>query len=91
MTEQNEEKNPSLVQFIKQLRPRAQANVSRKISPHLHDDIIRLQLPECFEASYCIRYFFFCEESLMRDNKDCSEMHSGSRSPMTSSCKCPTG
>ena len=36
---------------------------------------------------------FFCEESLMRDtnlhNKDCSEMHSGSCSQMTSSCKCP--
>ena len=33
------------------------------------------------EASYCIQYFFFCEESLVRDtnlhNKDCSEMHSG--------------
>ena len=36
--------------------------------------------------------FFFCEESLVRDtnlhNKDCSEMHSGSCSQMTSSCKC---
>ena len=60
---------------------------------HLHDGIIWLQLPECFEASYCIQYFFFCEESLVRDtnlhNKDCSEMHSGSCSQMTSSCKCP--
>ena len=28
---------------------------------HLHDDVIWLQLPECFEASYCIQYFFFCE------------------------------
>ena len=59
----------------------------------LHDDIIWLQLPECFEASYCIHFFCFCEESLMRDtnlhNKDCSEMHSGSCSQMTSSCKCP--
>ena len=36
--------------------------------------------------------FFFCEESLLRDtnlhNEDCSEMHSGSCSQMTSSCKC---
>ena len=52
-----------------------------------------LQLPECFEASYCIQNFCFCEESLVRDtnlhNKDCSEMHSGSCSQMTSSCKCP--
>ena len=36
---------------------------------------------------------FFCEESLVRDtnlhNKDCSEMHSGSRSHMTSSCRSP--
>ena len=60
---------------------------------HLHDDAISLQLPECFEASYCIQYFFFCEESLLRDTslhyKDCSEMHSGSCSQMASSCKCP--
>ena len=46
----------------------------------------------CFEASYCIQYFFFCEESLAHDTnlhcKDCSEMHSGSCSQMTSSCKC---
>ena len=52
-----------------------------------------LQLPECFEASYCIQIFCFCEESLVRDtnlhNKDCTEMHSGSCSQMTSSCKCP--
>ena len=44
--------------------------------------LIWLQLPECFEASYCIQYFFFCEESLVRDtnlhNKDCNKMHSGS-------------
>ena len=37
--------------------------------------------------------FFFCEESLVRDtnlhNKDCSEMHSGSCSQMTSSWICP--
>ena len=37
-----------------------------------------------------LQYFFFCEESLVRDtnlyNKDCNEMHSGSQ--MTSSCKC---
>ena len=37
--------------------------------------------------------FFSCEESLVRDtnlhNKDCSEMHSGSCSQMTSSCTCP--
>ena len=26
---------------------------------HLHDDVIWLQLPECFEASYCIQYFSF--------------------------------
>ena len=57
---------------------------------HLHDDIISLQLPECFETSYCVQYFFFfCEESLVRDtnlkNKDYSEMHSGSCSQMTSS------
>ena len=43
---------------------------------------------------YCIQYFFFfCEESLVRDTnlhyKDCSEMHSGSYGQMTSSCKCP--
>ena len=48
-----------------------------------------LQLPECFEASYCIQYFFFCEEALMRDTdlhyKDCSEVHSGSCSQLTSS------
>ena len=54
----------------------------------LHDDV-----PECFEASYCIRYFFFREESLVRDtnlyNKDYSEMHSGSCTQMTSSCECP--
>ena len=38
------------------------------------------------------RIVFFCEESLVRDKnlhyKDCSEMHSGSCSQMTSSCKC---
>ena len=60
---------------------------------HLHDDVIWLQLPECFEASYCIQYFLFCEESLVRDTnlhyQDCSEMHSGSCSQITSSCKCP--
>ena len=59
---------------------------------HLHNDVIWLQVPECFEASYCIQYFFFCEESLVRDTnlhyKHCSEMHSGSSSQMTSSCKC---
>ena len=37
--------------------------------------------------------FFFCEESLVRDTnqpyKDCSEMHSGSCSQMTSSCIYP--
>ena len=59
---------------------------------HLHEDVIWLQVPECFGASYCIRYFFFCEESLVRDtnlhNKDCSEMHSGCCSQMTSPCKC---
>ena len=62
---------------------------------HLHDDVIWLQVPECFEASYCIQYFFFCEESLVRDTnlhyKDCSEMHSGSCRHMTSSCRCPIG
>ena len=35
----------------------------------------------------------FCEESLVRDknlhDKDCSEMHSGSCSQITPSCKCP--
>ena len=60
---------------------------------HLHDDVIWLQLPECSGASYCVQYFFFCEESLVRDtnlnNKDCSEMHSGSRSHMTPSRKYP--
>ena len=40
------------------------------------------------EARYSVQYFFpFREESLARDtnvnNKDCSEMHSGSRSQMT--------
>ena len=25
---------------------------------HSHDDVFPLQEPECFEASYCIRYFF---------------------------------
>ena len=59
----------------------------------IRHDVIWLQIPECFEASYCIRYFFFCEDSLVRDtnlhNKDCSEMHSGSWSQMTSSCRCP--
>ena len=57
---------------------------------HLYNDVIWLQLPECFEASCYIQIFFFCEESLVRDindNKDCSEMHSGSCSQMTSSCK----
>ena len=61
--------------------------LSSKSVGHLHDDVIWLQLPECFEASYCIRYFFFCEESLVRDtnlhNKDCSEMPSGRCSQMT--------
>ena len=37
--------------------------------------------------------FFFCEESLVCDTnlhyKDCSEMHSGSCSQMTLSCRCP--
>ena len=37
-------------------------------------------------------FFFFCEESLVREislhNKDCSEMHSGSCIQMTSSRKC---
>ena len=32
-----------------------------------YNDVIWLQLPECFEASYCIQSFFFCEESLARD------------------------
>ena len=56
----------------------------------LHDDIIWLQLPECFEARYTV--FLLCEESLVRDTnlhyKDCSEVHSGSCSQMTSSCIC---
>ena len=60
---------------------------------HLHDDVIWLQLPECFEASVLYSVFFFCEESLVRDTnlhyKDYSEMHSGSCSQMTSSCQCP--
>ena len=59
---------------------------------HLHDDVIWLQVPECFEASYCIRYFFFCEESLVRDTSlhhKHHEMHSGSCSQMTTSCKSP--
>ena len=42
-----------------------------------------------------VSVFFFYEESLVRDtnlhNKDCSEMHSGSCSQMTSSCKYPIG
>ena len=42
-----------------------------------HDDVIWLQLPECFETSYCIQQFFFCEELLVR-----SEVHSGSCSRM---------
>ena len=41
---------------------------------HLHDDVIRLQLPECFEAS-------------LRDTKDWSKMHSGRCSQMMPSCK----
>ena len=48
----------------------------------LHDDVIWLWLPECLEASYCIQYFFFCEESLLRDTilhyKNGRKMHSGS-------------
>ena len=59
---------------------------------HLPNDVIWLRVPECFEASCCIRFFFF-EESLVRDTnlhyKDCSEMHSGSCSQMMPSCKCP--
>ena len=53
---------------------------------NLHDDVIRLQVPECFEASYCIRYSFFCEESLVRDTNLHNRLQ---RSQMTSSCKCP--
>ena len=60
---------------------------------HLYDDMIGLQLPECFEESHSIQYLFFCEELLMCDTnlhyKDCSKMHSGSCSQMKSSCKCP--
>ena len=55
---------------------------------HLHDDVIWIQVPDCFEGSYCIQYCFG-EESLVRDTnlhyKDCSEMHSGWCSQMTSS------
>ena len=51
------------------------------------------ELPECFGTNYCIQYFFFCKKSLVRDtnlhNKACSEMHSGTCSQMTSSCRCP--
>ena len=52
---------------------------------HLHDDAISLQLPECFEASYCIQYFSFVKNRscvIHLHNKDCSEMHSGSCSQM---------
>ena len=38
---------------------------------HVYDDVIGLQVPECFEASYC---------------RDCSEMHFGSCNQVTSSC-----
>ena len=52
------------------------------------------QLPECGKLLYSI-VFFFCEESLVCDTnlhyKDCSELHSGSCSQMTSSWKCPIG
>ena len=60
---------------------------------HSYDDVIWLQIPECYEASYCICYIFFSEESLVHETnlhyKGCSEMHSGSCSQMTSSCRCP--
>ena len=66
---------------------------AREKHKHLHDDIIWLQLPGCFEAIYCIQYSFFCEESLVRDTnlhyKDYREMHSGTCSQMTSSYSCP--
>ena len=64
-----------------------------KTKGHLHDDIIWLKVPQlALRQAIVFSIFSFHEESLMRDtdlqNKDCSEIHSGSHSQIMSSCKC---